>query len=502
MSSSFRAILRSSAVIGGSSVINLAIGTIRTKLIALLIGTEGLALFGAFNSVTGLATVIAGMGINTSGVRRIADARSTGDTPTISRTIVALRRTAWVLGGIGMISLLFLSSRVSTATFGSDAHARDIAILSVTVLLATVMAAQKALIQGFRRVKDLAAINIWSAVSATLFTIPIVYFFRRDGIAPSLILIALLGVGTSWWYSRRIPVARVPLTHSEVAKESASLLRMGIFLVASSMISNLVGYLIQVLIIHELKLGAAGLYQAASTLSTVYVGFVLTSMGADYYPRLTSASRDPVEVNRMVNEQTEVALLMAIPGILGTIAFAPYIIELLYSQQFSPATPMLRWQIIGVLGRVIVWPVGFVLLAKGRGDLFLLSEALSHGSHLALIWVCVRLFGLLGLGIAFAMLYVVSGAIVLVIVSRLTGFRWTRTNLQIIGWSLLSVAVVFIATTSVVPHYLGLAIGGAITLAAGTIAFRSILARSGCHGISDAIHKLMHRRDKPSPPPA
>ena len=126
------------------------------------------------------------------------------------------------------------------------------------------------------------------------------------------------------------------------------------------------------MVIRQMGLDAAGLYQAAFALSSVYVGFVLGAMGADYYPRLTAVSADNKKVNRLVNEQTEVSLLLALPGILGTLTFATWVIHLLYSAQFEPAVDILRWQILGVLGRVVSWPVGFVLLAKGSWKSILL----------------------------------------------------------------------------------------------------------------------------------
>ena len=39
-------------------------------------------------------------------------------------------------------------------------------------------------------------------------------------------------------------------------------------------------------------LEAAGLYQAAWTLSGLYVGFILQSMGTDFYPRLVGCCED------------------------------------------------------------------------------------------------------------------------------------------------------------------------------------------------------------------
>src|SRR5450759_3758202 len=84
-------ILKSTALVGGSSVINIAIGIIRTKAIAVLLGPAGFGLAGLYGSVSNLTQSVAGMGINSSGVRQIAEAVGSGDTERIARTAVVLR---------------------------------------------------------------------------------------------------------------------------------------------------------------------------------------------------------------------------------------------------------------------------------------------------------------------------------------------------------------------------------------------------------------------------
>jgi PST family polysaccharide transporter len=45
---SYRQILKSSSLIGGSSLINMAIGMVRTKFVAVLLGPSGVGLMGVY----------------------------------------------------------------------------------------------------------------------------------------------------------------------------------------------------------------------------------------------------------------------------------------------------------------------------------------------------------------------------------------------------------------------------------------------------------------------
>ena len=57
--------------------------------------------------------------------------------------------------------------------------------------------------------------------------------------------------------------------------------------------------------------------QAAWAISMIYVGFVLNAMAMDYFPRLTTALSDHERARKLVNEQGEMALLLA-----GTVLIA------------------------------------------------------------------------------------------------------------------------------------------------------------------------------------
>ena len=213
---SYGQIVKSSALIGGSSALNIVIGIIRTKAMAILLGPAGLGLTGLYTSIADITQGVAGMGINSSGVRQIAEAVGSGDTGRIARTSAVLRRTSTLLGVLGAVCLLLFSRQISTLTFGSSAHASAVCILSMAVFFRSVSAGQGALLQGMRRISDLAKMGIWGAFCGTLSIIAFVYVLGENGIVPSLVSVAAMTILTSWWYSRKIRVPRVPVTARQV----------------------------------------------------------------------------------------------------------------------------------------------------------------------------------------------------------------------------------------------------------------------------------------------
>src|SRR5690606_16050651 len=131
------------------------------------------------------------------------------------------------------------------------------------------------------------------------------------------------------------------------------------------------------------------------------------------------------------NEQVLVSLLLAGPGVLATLTLAPLVVTLLYSSRFEEAVGALRWICLGMSLRVITWPLGFVVVAKGLRTLFVAMDLACAIVHLALAWLLVRWLGLDGAGAAFFGLYVFYAVITYPIARRLTGFRWSATNLRL-----------------------------------------------------------------------
>ena len=236
---------------------------------------------------------------------------------------------------------------MSTLTFGSDKHAAAVALLSLAVLFRLVSAGQGALIQGMRRISDLAQMGVLGALLGTIISIPLVYFLGEEGVVPSLVSLAAMGIVISWWYARKVQIQPPAMTFSQVRQEAVSLLKLGLAFMASGCLMMGAAYAVRTMVLRLVGYEAAGFYQAAWTLGGLYVGFILQAMGADFYPRLTAVAKDNVACNRMVNEQAQISLLLAGPGVIATLTFASVVIALFYSARFEAAVGILRWICLG-----------------------------------------------------------------------------------------------------------------------------------------------------------
>jgi PST family polysaccharide transporter len=218
----------------------------------------------------------------------------------------------------------------------------------------------------------------------------------------------------------------------EMVHQWQTLLRLGVPFMGAGLVGALVQLWIRVEVGSTLGAESLGHFQAAWTISMQYIGFVLAAMGADYYPRLTGVIHDHKAATRLVNEQTEIALLLSAPVFIAMIGLAPWVIHLLYSSAFASAVDVLRWQILGDLLKVASWPLGFVILAAGSGKTFFWTETLVLVLMGSLIAGFSSRVGLQITGIAFLVCYLVYLPLVYWLAKRSINFEWTGGNVKLI----------------------------------------------------------------------
>jgi enterobacterial common antigen flippase len=487
--SSYRQIFKSTAVIGATQVANIGIGIARNKALAVMLAPAGFGLAGTYLTVTGFVGGVTGLGLGMSGVRQIAEAAASGDQNKIARTVKALRLASLFSGVLGMLTLLAFCVPLSHFTFGDGKHAGAIALMSLSLLFAGVSAGQLALLQGLRRLVDLGKSQVAGAFFGMLASVALVFFLREQGIALYLVTNAALVTWFSYWYARKVVVPQFKAGLKEMWLESRGLLALGVAFLLQNLVLGLGAYLSRVCIIDQLGISAVGLYTAAWTLSSYYVGIVLKAMGADFYPRLTGAANDHPTMNRLVNEQIEMGLLLAVPGVLAVLTLAPWVLTILYSGAFADAAIIIRWQVLGVLLQVVSWPIATVQLAKGKGKLYVVTETVQAALGLFCLFAAMRLWKLEGIGISIALAQSMMIFYYLILGRKLSGFVFSKNCLKVLAPSLLVVIAGFLSI-NILPPAWGTGTGILLTVAASVLSIWALQRLLGINAWQLARSKL------------
>lgn len=462
--SSYRQILRSSSIIGGASVINILVGLLRLKVAAVLLGPAGVGLIGLLQSLMSTSSTVASLGIGMVGTRQIAEANGRDAHDAVAAARRALFWGTLVLAVLGAGVFWLLRSQWSHWVLDRAISTTTVGWLAIGVALTVAAGSQVALLNGLRRIGDIARVNVLSALVSTALGVGALLTWGEAGLVVFVLSapVATFVLG-HWYVSRLPPVAAPPTPLPQLMVQWGTLLRLGAAFMVSGLVVTLGQLVVRTLVQRELGADSLGQFQAAWMISMTYIGFVLGAMATDYYPRLTAAIHDHAAVNRMVNEQTEVALLLAGPVFLAMLGLAPWVIELLYSRQFDQAADVLRWQVLGDVLKLLSWPLGFILLALGHGRTFMLTESLAIATFTGLTWVGLPLIGVEATGIAFLGMYAVYLPVVYLLARSRTGFRWDRSVARLAVATVVAAMVVLVVSRT---SDVGAAIAGLVLAAA------------------------------------
>tara|TARA_B110000091_G_C13813310_1_gene476341 strand:- start:2382 stop:3881 length:1500 start_codon:yes stop_codon:yes gene_type:complete len=492
---SYRSIMKATSLFGGVQVFNILISIIRSKFVAILLGPAGLGIVGLLQSTIGLVTSLTSFSLRRVSVKDIAAAVGTQNLKRVALVVAVLRRLVWGTGLLGAFVAFITAPSLSQLTFGNKDYTTAFMWLSVTLLLNQLSHGQSVLLQGFRKLKLLAKANVFGSFISLLVTIPIYYYCGEKGIVPVMIMISLTTLLLTWYFSRKVPLAKVTVSASTTFAEGKEMLTMGFTLSMSSLLTVATYYVLNIYIRKSGGIEDVGLYNSGFAIIGTYVGMIFSAMGTDYYPRLAAIAHNNSQAKMLINQQAEVALLILAP-ILGIfIVFIKWMVILLYSSKFISITWMINWAALGMFFKAVSWSIAFIFLAKGRSTIFFWNEFMVNCYLLVLNIIGYYFWGLTGLGISFLITYILYTLQVFVIAKLKYNFSFSTNFIKIFSIQLTLGVLCFIAVY-VLSEWISYAVGSVLIAVSTLISWKELDNRLDIKEIIAVNYKKLLKKKK------
>jgi len=425
---SYKQILKSTTIVGGAQAINIIIGVIRNKIVAILLGPAGVGIAGMLQTIVELVKSATGLGINFSGVKSIAEHN---DNPQkVARTILILQRWEFSTGLVGTILVVCLCKFFSYYSFGNNAYTYSILLMSITLLIGAVSAGQLAVLQGLRKIKEMAKATLLGAIFGTSISIPILWWMGNKGIVPSMILTSAGSLVISWLYVKKIKIEKVKLSFRETFFGGLGMAKLGFFIVVNGFVATVSLYVVRIEIRSHLGVDYIGYFQAVWIISTMYVNVLLNSMLADYFPRLTAIKDDKEASNKLVNQQLEMTLLIGSPMLIAMIMFASIAITVLYAKSFDYAVTVLRWHLMASFFTFISYTIGVLYLSLNKGWYAIIVETVRQVTFISSVFLVWNYIGFDILGIGFLIGNLIGLVLSIYTVKNLNSFVFSSVNIK------------------------------------------------------------------------
>ena len=437
-SKSYRSIVKATGVFGAMQVFRTLISIVSSKFVAVYLGPIGFGLLSLLNNSVNIIVAITNFEFLTVATREVALVSNSKDNKRLSKTIALLQIMAVFIGVLGAIVCFLLSKVLSILTFGNSNKQHWFIILSFYLLITSLSNARMAVLQGVNKIKTLAICNIVAALITAIGTVIIYYFYRIEGIIWAMLYSSVVLFLVTFYFTRQYTFKIISFKLLDFYNQSSPMLKLGFFMSLNLIIGQVCHFIIKLYLNDN---GASsqvlGYYEVSTVILINYLGLIFNAMSYDFYPKLTSISKDNKKVKQLVNNQIEIALILVTPAIIFLYLSAPFLIKLLYSQEFSSSFLILKTALFSVIVKAVIFPLGYIVLVKGDKKLFFKQALFSDFLNLVLSIVLYIYYGIVGLGIAYFLNYILFAVYIFRIVNKHYDFNFVPSTRKLIAISLL-----------------------------------------------------------------
>ena len=403
-------VLKYTGIFGGVQGLNIGMGLVRTKLIALLLGPSGMGLASLFNTTVNFVSQSTNLGVSFSAVRHISALFDQGDQAALEHFVKVVRGWSMLTALLGMLICILIGPLLSQTTFAWGNHSLHFMLLSPAVGMLAITGGETAILKGMRRLGALALVQILSVAAALIISVPVYFYFGESGIVPVIVLMTLTTMLLTIRHSFRLMPLRLWGSRG-ILGEGMEMVRLGVAYTLAAVVGS-----------------------ASEMLIRSYLNVV--------------GDLDMLGLYNCVNRQMEVSLLLLSPMLAGLIIALPILIPLLFSSKFLPVVEMAQVAALAMYLKVLTMPVAYITLARGYSLKYLFLETSYYVVFVLLFIIGYEHWGLYGTGVAITLAHLFEYLLINGYAYIKYGYRCSATVFQYAAVQIVLGLLVFVLTLS------------------------------------------------------
>lgn len=380
------------------------------KALSLFIGPSGIATIGQLQNVIQIATTISQGGILPGVTKYTAEYNVTKNNINLNLLWSSAFRIIILLSIVVGITLITFSTKLSLYILNDTTYAIYISLLGISIFFITLNSFFLSIINGLKKIRFYIFINITQSIFMLIYSIILIYLFGLKGALFSLVtnqaiifIIIIIKIRNKFNISFKY-------SHSEGKK----LFLFSTMALTSAIVGPASLIAIRTYLTHKISIEASGYWQSMWYISSMYLMVITTTLSIYYMPRLSEIVKQKELIKELYTGLIFVTPLLIIMS--STIyILREFIIELLFSKEFIQMEILFKWQLLGDILKIISWLFSYVLIAKAKTKLFIVTEILNFSFFSIASIMLINCFGLIGVSYS----YFISNFVYLIIVSTI-----------------------------------------------------------------------------------
>lgn len=388
-----------------ATIIRLANGFVSMKIVAVLIGPVGVALIGQFGNFTSIIMTLALGGISTGVIKYTSQYK---DDPEELRKV--WHTISWVSGVLSIpviLVLLVFHSWLAQEFLHNAKYGSILVVFAFSLSFYVVNSLLLNILNGLHEIKLFNLLNTLNSTLGLLITITLVYHYQVYGALLAMVtsqsitffIITFLVRKQAWfklsnffgkfdkfYFKKLLGFTAMSLTSMCVIPTSQMFVR---------------GYLA-----NHTSWDVAGCWQGMQKISDAYLMIVYTALGTYFLPKLANLqSKD--QISKEISHGYKLIMPFVIVSAVIIYFLRDFIINLLFAKSFGAMRDMFAWQLTGDCFKLASWILAYLMLARAKTRLFIVTEIIFGVSFPLLSYVFINVAGVDGAVMAFALNYMI-----------------------------------------------------------------------------------------------
>lgn len=371
---------------GGLSLIKLVTGLVKIKVLASLLGVEGVGLLslGLLFQATAVGLVSMSLAVGVINLGRplwvADDAKAAGAVLGTALALVTINSLVFLAG-----FTLFRQAFASSWMHAFEAHGTG--LLWPLALAAVIASFANVLWEGLSFLVDRFDIyvrtNIVSSLCDALLFAGGAWLFGLKGALFASLLSSLSLFLVYTVFSTKAPASRQILAHLSVGQLWVRpLFSYSALMLTTTAMGLACTFWARAHLTAVAGVSANGYLQVVTALAAYMLPFVMTGVWGHLHPA-AAASGDTAEARVELRRTLVASMRLAAAGCVAVVVGAPILVKLIYTSEFLAARQYIPVYFIGELFFMPLSVMGVYLLAVGRKCAYFLGYALYHGVLLA-----------------------------------------------------------------------------------------------------------------------
>jgi PST family polysaccharide transporter len=356
-----RRALQAFLAVGLAGFVTTILGMARAKWIALQLGPAGVATLSQLFGYSQLAAGVASLGIGAGIIREVAQARHSAGAGEVWGVVGNAVRLTALPAAVLSVAAVGWPAFVAIALTGNPADAPLIRLAGLSIAPLALVGLVQSALYGLGEYRSVSNIAIWTNLVGLAILVALVACCGTWGAVLQGALLASIQLVAFGRHLFRVVGRPLELRRGG---STVSLVGYGVLYLAIGATQQTGVLYIRRLVLMSLGVVDAGIFTAVWGISWTYLALVVGSLQPYYLTEITAKAT--LSPSRCMNDILKVLSAVQTPATLCAMTLAGFLLQALYTHEFTGGADLLRYLALGDLFMVASWAVFVPLLAARR----------------------------------------------------------------------------------------------------------------------------------------